>query len=169
MDKRKKTLEEKKKQCLIDFSTGVYTQRELAHRNKISLGLVSKITKDQEKGLEQAVNARTAAKSATQGLDEQSVHAIKEASNRQLKAIKIDDYLNGGIGIAAKVAVGILNSGEATMNDVVGFGKFQNDARVGIKTQEKFSQQIINNTNAQQNNEPLTINIVKAEEIALTN
>jgi len=152
---RKKDIEQRKQKCIAEYKTGEYTQRELAYRNKLSVGLVSKITKNLDKENEKVVNAQIEARRAIAGLSEQDVHAINEVTEKRLKALKIDDYLDEGVGIAAKKAVEILQSEHVVMEDIERFSKAQNNLRVGLGTQDKFSnsaQVNITNTNAQQTN-----------------
>jgi len=68
-----------------------------------------------------------------------------------------------GLSIATKKSIELLGSSEATMQDIAQFGKFQNDARVGLDLQPKFATTNITNTNAQQSNEQLVINKVYAD------
>jgi hypothetical protein len=155
MARKKDDIERRKKKCIAEYKTGAYTQRELAHRNKLSVGLVSKLTKGLEKENEQVVNIQVQARQAVERLDEQELTAVNEVTEKRIQALKIDNFLDKGVGLAAQKAVEILQSPDATMDDVAKFSKAQNDMRVGLGTQDKFSasaQVNINNTNAQQNN-----------------
>jgi len=144
-----------KKKLIADYQTGGYTQRELAHRYNLSVGMVSKITKEISKESEQLVNNKIQVDHELVLQSEQNRNAINEVVNRELKrkllAEKLEDYLDNAVGQAAKAGVEILQRDEVTMQDVVGFGKFQNDARVGLDLQPKFASSTTNNINAQQN------------------
>ena len=147
-----------KEALIADHKTGAYTQRQLAHKYDISNSMVAKIVKGIPKELEQLVSADVYVKHTLASKSKQEVSAINEVVSRELTkkliAAKIDDYLDDALEIAARVGVRLLNSDDVSMQDVAQFGKFQNDARVGLKTQDKFSSAstVINNTNAQQNN-----------------
>lgn len=65
---------------------------------------------------------------------------------RAIKNLKIDNFLDDGIGLAAKKGVEILKE-TRLMSDVKDFADFANKAAVKLKTQDKFSQPAtINNT-----------------------
>lgn len=147
-----------KLKLIADYKTGAFTQRELAHEYKISVAMVAKITKSIEKESEQLVNSKIAIEHALTFKSEQEVNAINNVVNRELarkaKAQVLEGFLDDGVGVAINKGINLLNSDDATMQDVAQFGKFQNDARVGLDLQPKFStsQTFINNQNAQQNN-----------------
>lgn len=155
-----------KNKLISDWKTGAYTQRDLAHKHKISPGMVARIVKDVPKESEQLVSKKIEIEHALTLKSEQEVSSIDEVVSKELarkaKAQVMGDFLDDGIGIALNTGVKILKREDATMNDVAQFGKFQNDARVGLDLQPKFSsaQTTINNTNAQQNNTPELIEYV---------
>ena len=144
---------------IADYKTGRFTQRDLAYKYSISPAMVSKITKPISKESESLVNDKIEIEHALTLKSEQEVNAINEVVNKELarkaKAEKMGSHLDSVLGVAIQASAKILSS-DPSMNDVMQYGKFQNDARVGLDLQPKFSTQptVVNtNTNAQQNND----------------
>ena len=149
-----------KEQLLADYKTGGYTHKELAYKYKISRQMVTKILKGVDKDLEAIVADKVEVIQELAKMSGKEVAAVDEIVakevDRLLKAEKIDDFLNSGLGIAAKKAVELIQDDESTMDDIAKFGKFQIDAKKGLGTLAESSKTVINNTNAQQNNGPIT-------------
>lgn len=146
-----------KEALLADHKTGAYTQRDLAKRYSISAGMVNRVVQGIQKENEQIVEKKIDVEHELKSFSKQEVNAVNEVVNKELKkreeAEKIDSYLNSAIGIAAKASVMLLQKEGVSMNEILQFSNAQNNLRVGLGTQEKFSKTTINNTNAQQNNE----------------
>jgi len=149
-----------KEKLIFEWKTGRYTQRELAHTYKISNGMVAKIVKDIKKESEQLVSNLVNDKHALKNKSEQEQDIINNLVSKELARKERNEktglYLDRGVDIAVKKGVEILQGDDASMDDVMKFGKFQNDARVGLDLQPKFSTTPLvtnNNTNAQQNND----------------
>lgn len=151
-----------KEAVISDWKTGGYTIRELAHKHKISRGTIGPIVKGVDKELSDKVDAKVVAEQDIRRLSDKDGQAVRELAERitskQIKAEKTDDYLDGALGLAAQKAVEIINQEDITMNEIVGFGKFQLDARKGLGTLKEQASTVINNTNAQQNNTPKDFN-----------
>ena len=148
---------------IADYKTGAYTQRDLAYNYGISKTMVAKLTKGIPKDGAEVVAKLVEAKHKLNSKSAQEVTAIDKVVSKELekraKAEKIDNFLDGALGIAAQKAVEIIQDEDAGMQDVVGFGKFQLDARKGLGTL------IENNTsqvNVQQNNEQMKVTIIDA-------
>lgn len=145
-----------KEKLIAEWKTGDYTQRDLASKYKLSPGMIAKIVKGISKESEQLVSNLIESNHELTLKSEQERISINEVVSRELqrkaKAQIIAEALDDGLNIATNASVKILQGDDVTMSDVIQFGKFQNDARVGLDLQPKFSQTTINNSNAQQNN-----------------
>ena len=64
-----------------EFRTGKFSQRDLARRHGVSVGLVNKLTKGNEKNLEEAVNAQMTINTARALLSESEMNAIVNIAN----------------------------------------------------------------------------------------
>ena len=84
----KKSIDERKADCIADHKTGHYSQRKLADKHGISVGLVSKITKGVPLDLEHAVNARVGAAVAIDGLSERDVNAVHAVVDEKTKHLQ---------------------------------------------------------------------------------
>ena len=83
--------DEKKKVILADWQTGDFTQRDLAHKYKLSTGAIAKITKDEPKSTAHIVSKIVEAKQELSQLDEQTVKAVNDVVDSKVKWL---DYLN---------------------------------------------------------------------------
>lgn len=159
-----------KEQIIADWETGGYTVRELADKHSVGRTTIGNLVKGVDKILMDKVSAKLKADKDIRRLPDKKGQAVQEILSREEKkrfmAEQLDDYLDKAMAIAAKVGVKILNSGDASMMDVSQFAKAQNDMRVGLKTQDKFSSSgiNINNTNAQQNTGVIRVPIMSDEE-----
>ena len=73
---RPPTPKDVREQILADWRTGEYSSRDLAHKHKVSLGFVSKLTKGAPKDLASAVNAGIEYRSAVLSESEHAVNAV---------------------------------------------------------------------------------------------
>ena len=100
--------------------------------------MVSKITKNINKESEQLVHDKIEIEHELTQKSEQELDSISEVVSKELRkrarADKIDNYLDKGLGLAAKKAIFLIKDEDAMMSDIVGFGKFQLDARKGLGT-----------------------------------
>jgi len=71
-----------------DWKTGNFTQRDLAYKYKVSVGVINKHTKGLGKEHEQLVNKLVEAKQELSQLDERSVHAVNEIVEERTKHIQ---------------------------------------------------------------------------------
>ena len=156
---KKHDKEIRKERCIAEYKTGEYTQRELSKRHGFSLGTVSNLTKGVEQSLNKVVQAQVLARQATVGVSDIELNVIQTVTEKRLQALKLDAKLDGGVSIAIDRAIELVQMPDSTMEDVERFSRAQNNLRVGLGTQEKFSNTAsanvnIQNTNAQQNITP---------------
>jgi hypothetical protein len=71
-----------------DWRTGDFTSRDIAHKYKISIGLVSKLTKGLPKDLMPLVNKKVEVKQELARLDEKSVNAVNTVVHEKTKHIQ---------------------------------------------------------------------------------
>lgn len=83
--------ENTKKIILADWKTGDYTQRDLAHKYKLSTGAIAKITKDKPKSTAHIVSKIVEAKQELSQLDELTVKAVNDVVDNKVKWL---EYLN---------------------------------------------------------------------------
>ena len=74
-----------KESLLADYHTNKYSQRELAKRHGVSLGTVSKLTKEVTPQNEHLVNAQTAVTEAKSELPNEQMNAIMNASSDEVR------------------------------------------------------------------------------------
>ncbi len=154
-----------------DWRTGAYTLRDLAYKHNIGKSTVALTVKGVEKDNASIVDDKLQADQAIRMLSDKNGQAVQEVvkkeNDRRILNEKMRAQLDKGVGLANKMALAILSRDNATMNDVSQYGKFQNDARVGLDLQPKFANTTINNTNAQQNNETTsTIRLAELKEMS---
>lgn len=94
-----------KEQLKIDWSTGEYTMRSLAHKHKVSAATVSNIVNGLEKNLEVIINKKVNAEQEIAKLNEQEVNTVNEHVNRKIEDSKMIRALtkNNMVGVAAKL------------------------------------------------------------------
>lgn len=80
-----------KSKIIADWKTGDYKQRDLAHKYKVGLGTINKLTKGVDKSTEAIVNKLVEAKQALSELDEQTVNAVNAVVDAKVKWL---EYLN---------------------------------------------------------------------------
>jgi len=80
-----------KESILADWRTGEYSQRHIAQRYKVSLGVVNKITKGVDKSTAPIVNKLVEAKQELSQLDERTVNAVHEVVDSKVKWL---EFLN---------------------------------------------------------------------------
>jgi len=156
---RKKSYD--KEQALADWKTGGYTIRELARRHGVSHTAIGKLVKGVNKNLADKVDKVVTLKKELKEMDDKEREAVGVVvdfiEQKRFAAKKIDKKLDGIVDIATQKALELLESPDLKMDDIEKFSKAQNNFRVGIGTQDKFSNASpvnIQNTNAQQNITP---------------
>lgn len=160
---------------LADYHTGKYSQRDLAKKHNVSLGTVSKITKEVEPKNEHIVNAQIAVLSAKSILSVEEMNAIMNTANEeifnsgiitnatQLNVVRMMQHITENKKLE-KVSIGL---GIQSFQEVgLGSGDYLNiqnaidKASITLKVSDRHApKQDINLTNAQQNNEMKTINV----------
>ena len=140
---------------------------EIAHDNKIDKSTISK--KAKKEGWIKGVNSglivneiNHISKKSTLNQQQLNYHntEVKRELRRRRIALSIEEDLDQGLSKAAKRSIDLISSNESTMQDIERFGKFQNDARVGLGLQDKFNRQETQNNDTQ----PIQITITKAED-----
>jgi len=158
---RKKSYD--REQALADWKTGGYTIRELARRHGVSHTAIGKLVKGVDKDLIDKVDKVVNLKKELKEMDDKEREAVAVVvdfvEQKRLAAKKIDKKLDGIVDIATQKALELLESPDLKMDDIEKFSKAQNNFRVGIGTQDKFTSNAsanvnIQNTNAQQNITP---------------
>ena len=166
---RKKSYD--KEQALADWKTGGYTIRELARRHGVSHTAIGKLVKGVGKDLIDKVDRVVTLKKELKEMDDKEREAVGVVvdfiEQKRFAAKKIDKKLDGIVDIATQKALELLESPDLKMDDIEKFSKAQNNFRVGIGTQDKFSSASpvnIQNANAQQNITPQDLmNAIKAK------
>jgi len=146
-----------KESLIVEYKTGVYTQRQLADKHSISVGMVSRITKHIEKEDVDLVNARVASNIAMSQKSKQEVNIIDEIVNELSKdALMISRLTNNNmVGLDKK----LLNHGKMELVDHKHAQDAIDKASITLGVNPRFSTTPLvtnNNTNAQQNNSNLT-------------
>jgi len=77
-----------KDQLLADFKTGAFTQRELAHKYKLSVARISALTKGVPKDLENIVNTKSQIEHELSLKSVQEVNAVSEQVNIRTKHLQ---------------------------------------------------------------------------------
>lgn len=80
-------------EMIADWRTGEYSQRDLAHRHKVSLGLVSKHTKGIAQDMNAIVNAGVQYRQGLEGHDERMVNAVVHVVDERTKHIQLFNKL----------------------------------------------------------------------------
>ena len=110
---------------------------EIEKATGINRGSLSRKAKKDgwEKGIATAVASQDVAVQGFKAtLTQPQLHEFNTEVERLKEISRIDDYLNSGIGLAAQKGVDLIIKDDATMMDVVGFGRFQLDAKKGLGT-----------------------------------
>lgn len=147
----KKTIDQKKKACLLEFKTGRFTQRELAAKHDLSLGTVSRITKGVKQTLEHAVQSVSLATLATKDLTKDEMNTVQSvADTLSANTLMIQSATNTNINGLVET---LENSKELEPLDHKHAQDAIDRASLTLKVNPRHAQSIINNTNALQNND----------------
>lgn len=155
-----------KKLILADYFTGAYSQRELAKKHNVSLGTISKLTKDHNEQNEHLVNAKASVIRAEKELPNEQMNAIVNAAHDK---VRHENLINGNAELLAKqIQVVVKNfemeeedkeTGEIkkvsaiSSNDVKTLAEANDRLAITLKVAERHAPKMeLNNTNAQQNN-----------------
>lgn len=149
-----------------DWDTGEYsskygglkTQRDLAHKHRVSVAKINKMVKGREPRMNKIVNDLVNAKQTLAKQNDQTVNAVNKAVEDQTKNL---DFYNNGQNFLAKVSLakvkGTLDpkTGQPTENTtpqlLAAVSGVVSTSRQGVIGSNPST--IINNTNAQQNND----------------
>lgn len=88
-------------EIVADWRTGEYSQRDLAHKHKVSLGFVSKHTKGVGQDMNAVVNAGIEYRQGLEGHDERIVNAVHHAVDERTKHILLFNNLAANNAIRA--------------------------------------------------------------------
>lgn len=159
---------------LADWDTGEYSkahegiksQRDLAHKHHVSVAKINKMVKGREPRMYKTVNDLVNAKQTLAEQNEQTVNAVNKAVEEQTKNL---DFYNNGQNFLAKVSLakvkGTLDpkTGQPTDNTtpqlLAAVSGVVNTSRQGVLGASPST--VIHNTNAQQNNDKITYEVVK--------
>lgn len=86
---------------IAEWRTGEYSQRDLAARNKVSAGMVAKLTKGVEQDVSAIVSAGVQYRQGLAEHDEQTVSAVSIAVDERTKHIKLFNSLAANNAIKA--------------------------------------------------------------------
>lgn len=167
-----KLTEEKKTLLIADYKTNQFSQRELAKKYVVSVGTVSKLTKNLLPENEHVHNAQVTVLLASAVLSPEEMNAIMntakdEVYNKnlavnasQLNLIRMTEHLtsnkklekiNVGDGIQKFEEVGLGSGDYKNLQDGI------DKATITLGINQRHSNTTINNTNAQQSNEATQI------------
>lgn len=165
-----------KELILADYHTGKYSQRKLAEKHSVSIGTINKITKEEIPQNEHLVNAQISLTTAKAYLTNEQMNAIMNTAKdeifnkglienaTQLNIIKTTEYLSKGVkldkvniggGEQKHVEVGLAADDFKQCQDAI------DKASLTLGVNQRSASANITNTNAQQNNTPTQINIVR--------
>lgn len=165
-----------KKLILADYHTGKYSQRKLAQKYNVSLGTINNLTKEEIAQNEHLVNAQISILTAKAILPIEHLNAIlntaqEEVYNKslitnatQLNLVRTMEYLSknkklekrsAGDGVQVFEEVGLGSSDFKECQDAI------DKASITLGVNQRHSNTVINNANAQQNNTPTQINIIR--------
>ncbi len=77
--------EEQRGLILADYYTGTFSQRELSKKHNVSLGTISKLTKDKNEQNEHLVNAKASVIRAEKELPSEQMNAIVNAAHDKVR------------------------------------------------------------------------------------
>jgi len=164
-----------KNKLLADYHTGKYTQRALVKKYEVSIGTVNKITKEVKPQNEHLVNAQISLLSAKALMSDEQMNAIvntakDEFMNKglvenaaQLSLIRKTEILSENKKEAIVKNISYNTDGKReesheimsvvlSPDDLKALDDGIDKASLTLRVNKRHSTQIINNTNAQQNN-----------------
>ena len=144
-----------KEQLLADFKTGAFTQRELAHKYKLSVARISALTKGVVKDLENIVNTKSQIEHELSFKSVQEVNAVSEQVNIRTKHLQ---FIYNASLKNASIMMKKINGATAIIEHKLA-QETLNKAGEALGVIDKGGSNVnINNTNAQQNNAPRDFN-----------
>lgn len=151
-----------------EFRTGKFSQRDLAKRHGVSVGLVNKLTKGNDKAFNEVVNAQMTINTATLLLSESEMNAIVNVANEltfntslitnatQMNLVRMTQHLaknqrmekvGAGDGVQRFEPVELGSADYKNLQDAI------DKAAITLKVADRHAPKVeVNNTNAQQNN-----------------
>ena len=144
-------LSDKQKDLLIaDYHTNNFSQRELAKKYSVSVGTVSKLTKEVNPKNEHLVNAQMSILSAQDELSNEQMNAIMNTAQDKLKHLGL---INGN---AEKLAnkLKLMTDEISEAQELKHLVEANDKLAITLKVAERHAPKTeINNNNAQQNND----------------
>jgi len=169
-------LTDKQKELIIaDYHTNNFSQRELAKKYNVSVGTVSKLTKEVNPKNEHLVNAQMSILSAQSELSNEQMNAIMNTAQDKLRR---ENLIYGNAELMASKVPDIINSfiienedtetGEVTKKFIMGakalreLAEANDKLSITLKVADRHAPKTeITNTNAQQNNETTEIQVTR--------
>jgi len=146
----RKISDENKSLLIADHKTGKYSQRALAKKYDVSIGTVSKLTKEQDKSNEHLVNAQVALLSAKDELPNEQMNAVMNTA--QEVAMYKGLINNNATKLANKL--NMMTDEVAEPQDLKHLVEANDKLAITLKVADRHAPKIeLNNTNAQQNND----------------
>lgn len=144
-----------KEKILADYHTNKYSQRALAKKYAVSLGTISKLTKNVNPKNEHFVDAQTTILKGYDSLSDTEMNAIMNTSNDMARR---EGLVFGATEKALKKAYDLVDTADngAEIKSIIE-GIDRASLTLGVNRRHANSQVQINNTNAQQDNNVLTI------------
>lgn len=172
-----KILTETVKSLIIaDYKTGKYSQRELSKKHDVSLGTISKITKDLEASNEHLVNAQLALLTAKEILPHEQMNAIMNTAsdiarreklvygNAELIASKIPEMLNGMVERSVNKDTGeITEVSLMTPSDLKTLAEANDKIAITLKVADRHAKSgdVNVQANTQVNNTPIEVKFIE--------
>ncbi len=168
---------------LSDYHTNKYSQRELSKKHSVSLGTISKLTKEVNPKNEHIVNAQIEVLKGESELSDTEMNAVMNTANKEARRLNL---VFGAVEKAVKKMDDIIESGyvEDKINVGDGMQKFEkralntsdvksaidgyDKASVTLKVSDRFANsQVVVNTQTNLQNNAVQLTSEEAKKVAL--